>query len=393
LKSICLLWHSFRSENLGVGALSVAQVNLLDAISKDVGCSLKIVVLGTYNDSVRGTLDFLNEKHDFQFVERKWSLREFVKRLICFDFSELKSFRDIDVFIDIGEGDSFSDIYGFNRFFNLWVTKFIPLMVRRPLVLAPQTIGPFSGGIPRIMAKFILRFANRVYSRDSLTSRYLKSVSVKHFQSSDLAFCLPYELEEPQKDWVGINISALLWNGGYTKDNQFGLGLDYRELINGLIDYFCVRKGKKVVLIPHVLSSNMPVEDDYSVCQGVAKFRGDVEVSPRFQHPSAAKAYISQLGFFLGSRMHSTIAAASSNVPVIPLSYSRKFEGVFSLLGYEYTLNLYECASVEAALSFVSYNFENNLSLMQNQLVQSNLRARGFVDEYAEYLESLLSDG
>jgi polysaccharide pyruvyl transferase WcaK-like protein len=51
-----------------------------------------------------------------------------------------------------------------------------------------------------------------------------------------------------------------------------------------------------------------------------------------------AKSYISGMDLFIGARMHATIAAISSGVPVIPFSYSRKFEGLFSSLGYPYVV-------------------------------------------------------
>jgi polysaccharide pyruvyl transferase WcaK-like protein len=40
------------------------------------------------------------------------------------------------------------------------------------------------------------------------------------------------------------------------------------------------------------------------------------------------------MDFVTGARMHVCIAAFSSGIPVVPLSYSRKFNGLFSALGY-----------------------------------------------------------
>jgi polysaccharide pyruvyl transferase WcaK-like protein len=40
------------------------------------------------------------------------------------------------------------------------------------------------------------------------------------------------------------------------------------------------------------------------------------------------------MDFFCGSRMHACIAAVSSGVPTVPISYSRKFTGLFESLGY-----------------------------------------------------------
>jgi len=47
------------------------------------------------------------------------------------------------------------------------------------------------------------------------------------------------------------------------------------------------------------------------------------------------KWIISQTVFFLGSRMHSCIAALSTSTPTIGLSYSYKFEGTFKMFGQQ----------------------------------------------------------
>ena len=47
------------------------------------------------------------------------------------------------------------------------------------------------------------------------------------------------------------------------------------------------------------------------------------------------------MSFFLGARMHSTIAAFSSGVPVLPMAYSRKFNGLFEdTLEYPYIADM-----------------------------------------------------
>jgi colanic acid/amylovoran biosynthesis protein len=45
------------------------------------------------------------------------------------------------------------------------------------------------------------------------------------------------------------------------------------------------------------------------------------------------KAVIGRCDFFIGSRMHSCIAALSQGIPTIGVAYSKKFEGVFDSIG------------------------------------------------------------
>ena len=53
--------------------------------------------------------------------------------------------------------------------------------------------------------------------------------------------------------------------------------------------------------------------------------------------------------------MHSTIAAFSSGVVTIPISYSRKFEGLFGSLNYPYVVNAKECNTKTAFKLVMDY--------------------------------------
>ena len=47
------------------------------------------------------------------------------------------------------------------------------------------------------------------------------------------------------------------------------------------------------------------------------------------------------MDFFMGARMHSTIGAFSARVPVFPMAYSRKFNGLFEdTLNYPYMCDM-----------------------------------------------------
>ena len=52
-------------------------------------------------------------------------------------------------------------------------------------------------------------------------------------------------------------------------------------------------------------------------------------ISPR------VKYVISQMSFFIGTRMHANFAAIYTNVPLFGLAYSYKFEGAFNANGLD----------------------------------------------------------
>ena len=106
--------------------------------------------------------------------------------------------------------------------------------------------------------------------RDKQSADYVKSLlsNLDVAEIIDVAFFMPYEKKEFNKEYihVGLNISALLWNGGYTMDNQFGLKSNYQCLIRGIVEYFLSKKDVKLHLIPHVVGGEhgTPQLDDAS---------------------------------------------------------------------------------------------------------------------------------
>lgn len=345
---IGLLWHSLSSNNLGVGALSLSQIMLLERLSKELGLTLEYSMFGTEGSLEYGPPDLEGRISRYRFSPRN---------LIDPRLSICSKFRECALIIDIGEGDSFSDIYGAARFGKLALSKMMAHLCRVPLVLAPQTIGPFNNSAARSAATFLLKKAEHVFARDSTSLEYARELAPQARCSAacDLAFLLPYSFSDrpsPAADLhVGLNVSALLYHGGYSRNNQFALGFDYRDFAEKLIDRLCARPDTVLHLVPHVLQTRQPVEDDYEVCRELySRFPG-TRLAPAFGSPSEAKSYISALDFFVGSRMHATIAALSSGVPVVPVAYSRKFRSLFSDLGYDLTIDATETSSADSALS------------------------------------------
>ena len=255
-----------------------------------------------------------------------------------------------DMVVDIGGGDSFADIYGGARFAKMMLMKYLVHLAGRPLVVAPQTIGPFKSGFRQFIAAQTIKLSAIVATRDAMSTKAARAMGVKRdiIEASDVALRLPYTApasRAPVPVRVGINVSGLLMSGGYTRNNMFGLQMDYRQLVRDIITRFQAHAdGCEIHLVPHVIAyahgSEMgAVEDDYQASLDIAKEFPGVIVAPAFATPPEAKSYIAGLDFFTGARMHACIAAFSSGVPVVPMAYSRKFAGLFGTIGYDHTVD------------------------------------------------------
>lgn len=139
---------------------------------------------------------------------------------------------------------------------------------------------------------------------------------------------------ESYKNKIGINISGLLWNGGYRKNNQFNMLTDYQELMICITSYF-IKNGYEIVFVPHTYGNIN--EDDLIASQELKSLieenKNQIEIVCDNYSEQELKCIISNLEFFIGARMHACIAAISTNVPTIGIAYSRKFKGVFETIG------------------------------------------------------------
>jgi polysaccharide pyruvyl transferase WcaK-like protein len=382
--TIGLLWHSFSSDNLGVGALSESQVAICEAAAQRAGVDLRFIVFGT-----TGGRDYTPVGKNI----RSGSTIS-LKQLVTGRSPFLRELEECDLVLDIGEGDSFTDIYGMRRFRVHIASKLAVLAKRQPLILSPQTIGPFERWYTRWLAKQVMKRCVRVFARDGLSAEYLRSIGLNNNVSEaiDVAFRLPYTPAVRVTDGktrVGVNVSGLLFSGGYSGANQFGLTLDYPQLIRELLARWCADESVEVWLIPHVLSDPMPRDDDRVAIAALASEFPGTRIAPEFASPSQAKSFISGLDFLTGARMHACIAAFSSGVPVVPLAYSRKFNGLFASLGYRWLADG-KAMSNEQALVSITAGFERREEL-QAAIQPAMKEAEARLERYESYLAEVFS--
>lgn len=324
--SIGLLWHSTNSGNLGVGALTVANMELARQAAVAAGLEPKFLIIGMGDSGepyVTGCPTYAVNTLRLLSPGGCWSI---LGAQGCI--------------LDIGAGDSFAEIYGFKRFFFLWLTKAMAVARQVPLLLSPQTIGPFTRAPYVQMAAWVMRRARCVVARDQLSFDLVGRLapSARRLLSADVAFALPYEDRSGLRGGVnlrvGVNVSGLLFNEAQAGRNRFGLQVDYAELMRSFIGRLISQPAVEVHLVAHVATAEPGWDDDGAVADRLAgEFPGVVR-APHFQGPSDAKSYISGLDFLVAGRMHACIAAYSSGTPVVPVAYSRKFTGLFSMLDY-----------------------------------------------------------
>lgn len=331
---IGLRGFSFDHENKGCEALTYSFLNILNKICTDED---KIEIINI--SSIESLGNVPKQFPNMQFSQERISIKDKKMRYISL-------FNRCDIIFDIYDGDGFSDIYFTNAVYKSTLLTIIAEKCSCRYVMLPQTYGPFKHKSLEVLAGYAIRHANYVFSRDQLSTDYAKKISNRKQITTvtDLAFALPFKSgkSEKLKTKVGINVSGLLWKGGFSSSNQFSLQTEYQQYTRKLI-YYCCEKGYEIHLISHVtrkLEDDVPSYDtDYTACMELKKEFPDVIVSPMYTSPIDVKSYIATMDIFIGARMHATIAAFSSGVKTIPFAYSRKFNGLYGNLNYPYVVD------------------------------------------------------
>ena len=87
-----------------------------------------------------------------------------------------KEIRKCSVVFDFTAGDSFSDLYGFKRFLKVSITKIITILCQKPLILGPQTYGPFKSPSVQMIAGAIIKKSTYVCTRDVFSADLVKKL-------------------------------------------------------------------------------------------------------------------------------------------------------------------------------------------------------------------------
>lgn len=360
---IGLLGLAFGSTNKGCEALGFGFMNVLQEIASHHDELFDIYIFQTCDISRIYENGFYNNLNiQSVFVPGIGSIEHWKEHI--------DKYSECDIIFDFTAGDSFSDIYGLKRFVRRTFIKELVIISRTPLVLGSQTYGPYKTLFAKVLASYVIKKSKYVFARDVFSSKLVKKMTGRDaITTVDVAFAMQYERQKKNTDrmTIGFNPSGLLWQGGYKKTNQFNLKVNYRQYCMSVLKALVQKNNYRVVLVPHVISKDLDeIDNDLVACNYLLESIPQLEMAPCFDSPIEAKSYISGLDMFIGARMHAAIAAFTTGVPVLPFSYSPKFEGVFSSLNYDHVLSATKVGTDEAVkitLEFCAKNVGNHVMM------------------------------
>ena len=309
---VLVAWADDRSPNLGVRALAHGSAALVrqalgdcEVDFQNFGRGAAPVPLGSLRSLVRENVD-------------RRAVRDWIA--------------GYDLVVDTRSGDSFADIYGTRRLATMTLLAETARRVGVPVVLGPQTIGPFESGRGRALARRSLRTARVVMARDGASAdasaRLGRPVDLL---TTDVVFALPVPQVPTTRDVV-LNVSGLLWHDGpHVDSSAYRAAVD--EVCRGLLE-----SGRRVTLLAHVLDSPR-TDNDVPAVEAVAAAHPDVDVVVPADLDEVRRV-VASARLVIGSRMHACLNALSVGVPAVPMAYSRKFAPLLDALGWSRTVDL-----------------------------------------------------
>ena len=319
--------------------------------------------------------NFIYDNHQWHytlypvFALERWLLRKLKIVLPWTHFGRTLKKTKLAV-ADFG-GDGFSDIYGQKILDSRFTQYEVISKMGVPLIILPQTIGPFKNPENYNYAVGVLRYAKEIYVRDDKFENDLKRLGLKYEKTKDLsAYMLPEKWDvDVKENAVGLNVSGLAYSNKFVNlEGQFDA---YPLLIERIIGYF-QKKGLHIYLIPHSYNFQNPEinNDDMVACKQAfdnLKDKTNVHFVEKNLSAPQVKYVISKMSFFIGTRMHANFAAIYTGVPLFGLAYSYKFIGAFNANGLNgelqtYTINYLKKEDIDYVLNRIEYYYNTVIS-------------------------------
>ena len=291
---------------------------------------------GNFNNNIRyisavsqdmwkiGTRDWTKRKFfEYFFKEKAWEVA----------YSQIaRECKTADAVLSIG-GDNYSSDYKNALNYYMELSRIIKRS-HRPFIVWAASIGPFNlgeGALQQIVDD--LKNADLITARESATVSYLRThgITANVRLTADPAFLLPAtpvteDILDLNSQYLGFNISPILED--YTEGALDGEHIlaESAAFLNQVIRDTSL----KVLLVPHAMRPNN-WNNDYDLLNSLIQKTGaheKIKILPNYLNAGQLKYFISRCRFFIGARTHSTIAALSSYVPTVSISYSLKSKGI-----------------------------------------------------------------
>lgn len=366
---------NLRSNNRGTAALSYGAITFL-VTNGYISNEYEII---NYHFHRNPFLKLPNESvYEFNIDGKTWKQHilhvsaierlSYRYHLHFFNSAFKRTITNVKLVAALNGGDGLTDIYGESLLNSRLPEIKLAMALKIPFIIMPQTIGPFIQESNKDRIFKILKKAERIYVRDNNFVGELVRNGLSYTKTKDLSFFMHPEpfATDVQKPCIGINISGLAYSNQF--GNLAGNFDHYPSLITKIVTLF-QNKGCKIYLIPHSYNIESPERNNDDM-----EATSDFYVKLQNKHnvyfidndlsSPKVKYLISQMGFFIGTRMHSIFAAIYTGTPVFGLAYSYKFKSAFEenkIIDRSVDINNIDSEQIEDILGMIDKAYQEDV--------------------------------
>ncbi|MCX4538319.1 glycosyltransferase [Streptomyces sp. NBC_01669] len=253
---------------------------------------------------------------------------------------EVRALAEADLVLSLGGGylrgtkDFPSDLSVAFLLLPLWLAA----RFGTPVVLGPQSYGPFPTRLQRMLMRRVLRHARLISVREDISVRRLSEIGVPGRNTErgiDSAFAFRGQSHRPWREELGIPASSRLVLVTARQHLPEAQQTAYESAMAATISHLLVGADCDVVLVPQVTCA-FQADDDRIVNRRIAaqvdSARLHLVDDASLSHHDVFALY-GQADLILGTRFHSVIFGLLSEVPCAAIEYDHKTRGIMEDLG------------------------------------------------------------
>ncbi len=276
----------------------------------------------------------------------------------------VKFYHDATAIIDVGGGTLFSSkkyrlqLSFYQHLLSLWVAR----VYGKPVIISPQSIGPFYYSLDKLAARLVLSKLTTVMAREPITSNLLSSMGVKHLLVPDIAFLGNFiispsesvqhiiaKLRRERQSRLCIGVTVLDWQWAKLGSDSDSIK-HYLEQLCTALEMLAKVSDLQVCIFQQVARGvdhdDSVVSTDFaSLLQNRFANTNSVVYDARDEtsglSPSDLSHIYGAMDLFIASRLHSAIFSLLQGIPSISLAYQPKARGTYEMLGlYDWVFDI-----------------------------------------------------
>jgi len=257
------------------------------------------------------------------------------------------SFKLSDIIISKPGGFLYSSGKGASLIVSL-LPIFYSSLLKKPIYLLPQSIGPFKCEVERVVVKYVLSKVNLIFTREDISSDLILKIGITPSivkPATDMAFLYRPDIKDG-KDYlmkIGVSTNGKPLLGVTVIDwskidvNFYGQQI-YEQSILALFSWFSNELDGHIIVIPQVTGPSLNEDDRLPSERIYYEARKQINniylISDLLGVGELVNIY-SQMDIFLATRMHSAIFAWTQYIPTLSISYQPKTLGLAKQIGMD----------------------------------------------------------